>query len=292
MLGYSGGPDSKALLYALLECGVKPHLAHVDHGWREESGEEAEQLRGEAAMLGCPFHCIRLEVEKTEDSARKGRLVYFASIFAPYQALLLAHQADDLGETVLKRVLEGAHLVNLRGMQPVSEQGGMTIWRPFLSLKRSEILEFLKERSLDPIIDSSNLDPKYLRGRMRTEIFPFLNERFGKQSIENLSLLSERAEELKLYLDKRVESAPIYKGPWGTLIDLRGFEQIEKRHLLLKIAKEQSVILNRFHLDTLLRWIKEGAAMKYLKLKTKKIWVDKGRVCLISQDSTSLSSTL
>ena len=55
LLGYSGGPDSKALLYLLLELrshfNFKLHLAHVDHGWRAESQNEAEILRKEADAL-------------------------------------------------------------------------------------------------------------------------------------------------------------------------------------------------------------------------------------------------
>jgi len=282
LLGYSGGPDSKALLYALLECDVKPHLAHVDHGWREESGWEAEQLKSEAQQLGCPFLSVKIQVEKSEDAARKARFSFFSSLSSQYQVLLLAHQAEDLAETVLKRIFEGAHLANLGGMQAVSRQYGMTIWRPFLNVKRSQIWEFLNERSLTPLIDSSNFDPAYLRSRMRLEIFPFLNQTFGKEIAENLALLSERATELKAYLDRRVASVPIQKGPWGMRVDLRGLEPIEQRHLLQNIAKEESIVLSRSHLDTLLKWVKELAESKHLVVKTKKIWVDRGRVCWIS----------
>jgi tRNA(Ile)-lysidine synthase len=278
LLGYSGGPDSKALLYALIECGVKPHIAHVDHGWREESREEADCLKKEAEHLNCPFFTIRLNIEKTEDAARKARLTFFSSLMDNYAALLLAHQADDLAETVLKRILEGAHLPHLGGMEPVSEQNGMKIWRPLLNVRRSEILQFLNDRSLTPLIDSSNFDPAYLRARMRSEIFPFLNQAFGKETTENLTLLSERAYELKQYLDRQVASAPIYQGPWGTLVDLSGLETIEQRHLLQKIGKP----LSRDHLETLLQWLKNGAKSKQLILKTKKILVDGGRVCIIS----------
>lgn len=278
MLGYSGGPDSKALLYALIECGVKPHIAHVDHGWREESREEADLLKKEAERLDCPFFTIRLNIEKTEDAARKARLNFFSSLMDNYAALLLAHQADDLAETVLKRILEGAHLPHLGGMEPVSEQNGMKIWRPLLNVRRSEILQFLNDRSLIPLIDSSNFDPTYLRARMRSEIFPFLNQAFGKETTENLTLLSERAYELKEYLDRQVASAPIHHGPWGTLVDLSGLETIEQRHLLQKIGKP----LSRDQLETLIEWLKNGAKSKQLTLKTKKILVDEGRVCIIS----------
>jgi tRNA(Ile)-lysidine synthase len=277
-LGYSGGPDSKALLYALLECGIKPHIAHVDHGWREESSSEAEAIREEARLLNCPFFSKRLEEKLNEDDARRARLCFFSSIFEGHQALLLAHHADDLAETVLKRVLEGAHLCHLGAMTPASDQFGMTIWRPLLSVRRSEIVEFLEERAIVAIDDSTNYDPKYLRARMRRELFPFLNKCFGKQSVSNLTLLSERASELKRYLDQKIEGVKIEKGPWGALADLTGMEKIEQRHLIQKMASQESIVLTRSVLETLLQWIEEGGRSKFLEIKTKKILVDKGRI--------------
>ncbi len=292
LLGYSGGPDSKALLYALLECGVVPHLAHVDHGWREESTAEAEELRAEAALLGCPFYSVRLDLkEKKEDEARQQRFAYFRSLFPGFQALLLAHQADDLAETVLKRILEGAHLPFLGGMEPVSRQSGLVIWRPFLHVRRREILEYIQERSLKPLLDPTNSDPAYLRSRMRLEILPFLNDRFGKETTENLALLSERASELKAYLDKRIAKVKIQRGPWGVFVEFEGLERIEQRHLLQKIARDAALVLSRSMIDTLLNWIETGAQSKSLTVKTKKFLVDQGRVCLISlgaKDSPSV----
>lgn len=291
MLGYSGGPDSKALLYSLLECDVVPHIAHVDHGWREESREEARVLEEEAQKLGCPFFSVRLSLkEKKEDEARKGRYAFFSTLFPKYEALLLAHQAEDLAETVLKRVFEGAHLSNLRGMQAESHQYGMTIWRPFLNVRRDEILQFLEERSLEPIFDPSNNDPIYLRSRMRQEIFPFLNQWFGKEITENLTLLSKRAIELKEYLDQQINRIPVQKGPWGTLADLNELEGIEQRHLLQNIAREESIVLSREVLETLLKWVAEQQKSKFLTVKTKKILVDEGRVWFFSSSSKDLNS--
>ncbi len=289
LLGYSGGPDSKALLYALLENGIKPDLAHVDHGWRSESAQEALELQEEAKQLGCPFFSVRLDREKSEDAARKGRFSFFQSL-AGYQALLLAHQAEDLAETVLKRILEGAHLSFLGGMEPISRQGGMTIWRPLLGVRRSEIFSFLEERALKPILDATNNDPNYLRARMRIQIFPFLNEQFGKEILDNLGLLSERAYELKTYLDQQTAQVPVYKGPWGTLVLLEGLKRIEQRHLIQKIAREEGIVIPRETLETLLLWLEKGLFSKAIQVKTKKIWVDKGRIFFFSLDSSSSNS--
>lgn len=289
-MGYSGGPDSKVLLYSLLECGVIPHIAHVDHGWRESSREEAHALKEEALTLGCPFFSTRIDVEKTEDAAREARLSYFASFKDQYEAVILAHTRNDLAETVLKRILEGAHLANLGGMQPVSKHGSMNIWRPLLPLSRSEILAYLSSRSLTAFEDPSNKDQTYLRARMRKEIFPLLNHWFGKETSKNLALLSERSYELKQYLDRKTKSVPKQKGPWGTIFDLSNLEPLEIRHQLQKIARSESLVFSRSVLDTLANWVLEFKKSKHLQVKQKKIFVDNQRVWVFFEGPTSLKS--
>ena len=229
LVGYSGGPDSKTLLYALIECGITPHIAHVDHGWREESQEQAKELQEEARSLGCPFFSKRIEGSKKEDGAREARYDFFAELASKYSAVVLAHTLGDLAETVLRRVLEGAHLSNLGGMKPVSKRGGMYLWRPFLSVTRPQILEFLASRSLTAFNDPSNSDPTFLRARMRREILPLINQWFGKETFKNLALLSTRSYELKQYLESKTRSVPKEKGPWGTIFNMGGLEPLEIR---------------------------------------------------------------
>lgn len=236
LLGYSGGPDSKALLYLLLELGYAPHLAHVDHGWREESRKEAEALKLEAEKLNLPFHTVRLEPDRREVVAREKRFEFFTSLFEkiPFQALLLAHQADDLAETALKRVLEGANLIHLGSMRGVSKIGPLTIWRPLLNVPRSDLERYLEKKKLDSIQDATNLDPAYLRARMRVQILPELSRSFGKEVSANLTTLGNRANELKDYLDRRTDGSLslLQKGPWGLALPLSTVEPVEIRHLL------------------------------------------------------------
>lgn len=263
LIGYSGGPDSKALLYSLVESGCATlHIAHVDHGWREESGKEAEAIQKEAALLNIPFHKIRLEKNtdaNAEAVARVERLKFFRSLFdkIPFQALLLGHQAGDLAETALKRLLEGAHLPFLGGMERVSSLEGMTVWRPLLKTKKGDILRFLEERNLKPFMDPTNLDPAYLRSRLRKETLPFLNASFGKDVLDNLCHLSERSHELKRYLEKKVEGRQIQKGEWGFAMFCGGLEKIERRYLLQKTFTGEGIVLNRKVLEPLIDWLDE-----------------------------------
>ena len=150
LLGFSGGHDSRALLYSLLKWksrfSLEIALAHVDHGWRSESQLEAEELRKLAQELSLPFHLRRITPGELkgnlESAAREVRLAFFSALCQQYQyqAVLLGHQRDDQVETVLKRVLEGATLPRLSGLSEVTTIEGITIWRPLLRVDKETIL--------------------------------------------------------------------------------------------------------------------------------------------------------
>jgi len=252
LLGYSGGPDSKALLYCLSGLKVPLHVAHVDHGWREESAAETEMLRAEVQKLGLPFHSTRLlskPDKNLEDFARQQRLAFFRSLqtTVPFQALVLAHHADDAAETVLKRLFEGAHLPHLGGMSSRSEIEGLTIFRPLLTTRKSEILSYLEQHSLTALHDKTNDDPAFLRTRLRKDVVPALAEMFGKEIGGNLLILAERAFELKAYLEKRVAErwSSRKQTEDSVQVDLTGLERIEARYLVQKAAASLNLVVPR-----------------------------------------------
>lgn len=282
VIAYSGGPDSKALFRAVLSWGkAEIHLAHVDHGWREESGAEAAFLEEEAKALGVSFHLLRLEKKTTEEEARNLRLAYFASLKekVPYQAVLMGHHANDLAETVLKRLFEGAHLTRLFGMQQESLLEGVLIWRPLLKIPRAAIEKALSARSFSYLTDPSNRDPKYLRARMRESLLPGLEEAFGKGILENLQVLADRSLELDAYLAKRVETirGNMKGGPFGISIDCERCERVELRALLQEIFP-----MSRDAMETLLDWVKEKGGRE-MSLGQRRIIADRGRLFFLEK---------
>lgn len=212
LLGFSGGPDSLALLHLLLECrrffNIQIEVAHVDHGWRKESRQEADILANHVQSLGLRFHRNRLKgIPAKENFARQARLNFFQKLYNQYdcQALLLGHHRDDQSETVLKRILEGASLTSLGSMRTAAQVCGMNIWRPLLKVPKEKLKQWVLKKGLQPIEDHTNLDPRYLRGKMRKTILPLLTQEFGKQIADNLCRLGETAQELEKYLDKQLQ---------------------------------------------------------------------------------------
>lgn len=237
LLGYSGGPDSKALLYLLLECrrffSLEVHLAHVDHGWRQESGQEAAGLQREAELLGIPFHLKTLSSGdfvpgNLEEQARELRLGYFRGIYAEYncQALVLGHHADDRAEVVLKRVFEGASLFNLGGLAHEKLIHGTLVWRPLLGFSKKEVVEWLERRHMTYYQDPTNYSSANLRGKMRGEILPALSRSFGKEIASSLCRLGEESQQLKEYfseLNRPILASATKKEAKCSYLDLKLF---------------------------------------------------------------------
>ncbi|MCH9610483.1 MAG: tRNA(Ile)-lysidine synthase [Chlamydiales bacterium] len=193
LLALSGGPDSMALLHLMRELNHPFEVAHIDHGWREKSAEEAEKLQ---TLVNEPFHLKRLEKfsQNAEDQARRARLNFFRELCEKrgLEGVLLGHHADDQAETVLKRLFEGARLTKLSGLERERIVEGVLLLRPLLSFRKKELLAYLGEGFYfqEPPADD-------LRSRMRGEILPLLSEKFGKEVAPALCRIAADAQELR-----------------------------------------------------------------------------------------------
>ena len=297
LIGFSGGPDSLALLHLLLECSkefpCEIHVAHVDHGWREESAKEAEDLKIQIEALGLPFYHKRLQnkpQKNLEEEGRKERLAFFESLTLEkkFQALVLGHHRDDQAETVLKRIFEAAFISNVRGLQPISTLNGMQIWRPLLPFSKKELIDWLTQNKLIPLNDSSNEDLKFLRARLRTQIMPYLEDHFGKEIKKTLSRIGDQAAELSVYLNKKI--APwlkgVEEGPFGFYIDFLPFPCIEKLefiYLLKTLAQQENILLSHHVLEILWTNIFARESNKKTIVKDIQIICDRGILFWIKQ---------
>jgi tRNA(Ile)-lysidine synthase len=200
VVGYSGGQDSTCLLHAMAERRLDVVAAHVDHGLRPESAEQAQQVAALAQGFGVACEVRRIDLadyrERTgwgiQQAARAARYQVLAAIVAEVEAeaLLVAHTADDQAETVLLNLLRGAGLKGLSGMR-LDERLDPTqlgpaliaappvrVARPLLRVSRATTLAYCQELGLDHVEDPSNFSGAYTRNRVRLELLPLL-ERFN-----------------------------------------------------------------------------------------------------------------
>jgi tRNA(Ile)-lysidine synthase len=301
LLALSGGPDSLALLYVLLKFREQHPLdlalAHVNHNWRRESSQEAYSLKQLAESLHIPFHLKTLDPESLEgnleSACRQERLLFFEQLCAEhgYQAVLLAHHADDQAETVLKRVFEGASLPYLSGLRPVVKWHSLTIWRPMLPLRKEALRRWLDSHGLVPFEDSTNLDPRYLRGRFRTRILPALSQEFGKEIAPSLEHIGEEAQELRKYLDSIVDPwlQKMVKGPFGIFLDLQETfpsSDFECKYLFRKICEEAGFVLSREQIMLAVQFVQSKAGNRKLRFGTHTLVFDRGCVFIMQKELT------
>lgn len=239
-LGYSGGIDSTALLHILRKCqrfvNFTISLAHVNHGWRKEADLEADQIRNLSQENGIELYLYRVPENdwknNIEDRYRKERLHFFQTLYREnaFDILILAHHAQDVAETVLKRVLEGASLYKIAGLKEDIAYCGMPIYRPLLSLYKKDLIQYVGDHNLRYFEDRTNLDQKYLRNRMKHTLFPVLEKCFQKKISKNLSKLSERCHTLEGYLQKNTRKFyPMVRQQAAiTIVDLSPFSHLEK----------------------------------------------------------------
>jgi tRNA(Ile)-lysidine synthase len=160
----SGGADSTALALLAVEAGCVVAIAHVDHGLRPGSADDAALVLRTAAVLGVPCAVHTVAVGDGPNLEARARAARYAVLPAD---VLTGHTADDQAETVLINLLRGAAASGLAGMRP-----GPT--RPLLGLRRADTVEVCRLAGMTTADDESNTDPRFVRNRVRHEVLPQL----------------------------------------------------------------------------------------------------------------------
>ncbi len=219
LVAVSGGPDSLCLLHVLWRLGMPIGVAHFDHQLRPESSEEVEVVGRFAALLGLPFILGREDVRafaeqearSIEDSARtlRYRFLFRQAEILGYQAIAVAHTADDQVETVLMHFLRGTGLAGLCGMTCCSyprQWGSDTaLIRPLLGVWRWQVEGYLAENQLVPLLDPTNQDVEYTRNYIRHKTLPALEQNHPRLR-ERIWQMAEILDGEKKIIEEAVES--------------------------------------------------------------------------------------
>jgi tRNA(Ile)-lysidine synthase len=206
----SGGGDSVALLRLLqdlaAELGITLLVAHFNHGSRgEESDADEYFVAGLARDANLTFISERADVAAAarsrrwnlEEAARRLRYAFLEGIVAGGRAtrVAVAHTADDQAETILGRLIRGTGISGLVGIYPVVGH----IVRPLLEIRRDGLRKFLEERRQIWREDSTNLDTRRLRARLRHQIFPELEREFSGAVVGRLCELARLAGDEEIF---------------------------------------------------------------------------------------------
>ncbi len=259
----SGGLDSVSLL-DLLHVTAKWHGAElsvvtVDHGMRVGSAADAGFVEGLGRDLGLPVRRFTLDLgpHASEAEARDARLACFAEL--DVDGVAVAHHLDDQAETVLLHLMRGTGTAGLAGMgwrhpHAVHRQT-VTVLRPLLEVRRSELLGWAQHRSLSWRDDPSNGDLRYLRNRIRHQVLPALEgARHG--AIASLARSARLAGEDDRWLSEQVAAEPLAQpGPDGWSASWLGDASPAMARRALRAALPE---LTTAHVDAALRACRAG----------------------------------
>lgn len=246
-LACSGGRDSLALaalcvqLYRHGKLPFLPQLLHVNHHLQAASGAWAQHVANWAKAQNIPCRILQAQVNgRDEQAARQARYDAMRRQLNQDDVLLLAHHADDQAETVLMRLIQGAGVNGLSGMQPwrVQEKSAhrIALWRPWLTIKRATISAYTQRLKLPYIDDPTNDAGDNVRSGLRRDIMPILAS-YNSNVIDNIARSAQLLSDAQLIINAQATE------------DLQQTEivslQLPPAQRVLNIAKLQKLTIYR-----------------------------------------------
>ena len=181
----SGGPDSLALTAAAVATLPTTALI-VDHGLQAGSEAVASAAADQAMDLGCVRALVlRVRVGDSGGPEAAARAARYAALDAARQGapVLLGHTLDDQAETVLLGLGRGSGARSIAGMRPSDPPW----FRPLLGTRRHLTHAACAELGIAAWNDPHNLDARFTRVRLRTEVLPMLEQVLGGGVAEALA---------------------------------------------------------------------------------------------------------
>lgn len=224
IVALSGGADSVALLSAITSLGYKCVAAHCDYHLRgEESERDRMHAESMARMHGAKYvekhfdassYCVERGVS-LEMGCRDLRYSWFAELSVKYGGARVAvgHHNDDNVETLFLNLLRGTGLTGLTGMKP---RHGLIV-RPLLDVSRRDVLDYLSDKGLTYVTDSSNLLNDVKRNRLRNVILPAVRAYFPDAQTTLTRSIHNLTGNLSLYTELIEHSAKGYRNVHGDI---------------------------------------------------------------------------
>lgn len=189
--------------------GLQVEAATVDHRLRAESVGEVELVAAFAQKLGVVHHRIAGPVRGTTGIEAAARVERYAALEALRRQRNLdfvatAHTASDQAETLLMRLARGTSLAGASG---IHENRADRVIRPMLFATRTEVEAYVSAMEMTVARDSMNVDPQFLRVRIRQDVLPALVKAGGPGVERALARFSAFAAEDEAWLGQEADRA-------------------------------------------------------------------------------------
>ena len=276
-LAFSGGADSLALLLIFWAEGPGRWgrdfiVLHFNHRLRgQSSSADARFCQGVCRSLG--VRCVvgnwrTARKGASEAESRTARHAFFAREMKRRgsRLLWLAHQQDDIAETMLMRLARGSGTAGLAAPRPVQALAdGRLHLRPMLALQKANIVTALRKAGAEWREDASNEQQDYFRNRIRRMVLPAWQKAAQRDAragaAHTRALLEEDDTALECWLDRLV---PLRRG----VLDLRVLADAPRavvRRALHRwmLAVRPDTDLSRQGFELLLAAVTRGTATRF-----------------------------
>ncbi|MFC1562928.1 tRNA lysidine(34) synthetase TilS, partial [candidate division KSB1 bacterium] len=185
LIACSGGVDSTVLLDLLYRIKdkyvLKLKIIHFNHCLRGRESDGDERFVEEfAKRYNLEVITEKGEVRESlagkrysiEEKARILRYDFFERVLKKegFDKIATGHNADDQAETIIMNFIKGYSLESLKGIKEVRDN----YIRPLIIFTRDEIDNYATFRNIDYVVDSTNIEIKYVRNRIRHKLLPLL----------------------------------------------------------------------------------------------------------------------
>jgi tRNA(Ile)-lysidine synthase len=287
VIGVSGGADSLCLLHVLNtlkdELQVKLFAVHLNHQFRGlDADADADFVEKICKAWNVPYKIETFDVPayakqqglSPEEAGREIRYKLFGEAKEALKAtkIAVAQNLNDNIETILMRLIRGTGLEGLKGIDAVRDD----IIRPLLRQNRSAIEEYCQQNSLEARVDKTNLEPIYLRNKIRLELLPYLRQRFNPNIDEAIERMGQVVREENNYLEQQTEMLMQSIGELNNNCitikteSIRNLHPAMQKRLLRKAVENIATTLNSFeykHFQGILELLNKstGAAIELPK---------------------------
>jgi tRNA(Ile)-lysidine synthase len=241
LLAFSGGVDSTALFFLLLEQNIPFDIAIVNYHQRKQANEEVAYAKELAKKYDKKCFVADFEEDKfSEKSARDFRYNFFDTLIEQnnYDSLITAHQLNDKLEWFFMQLSKGAGLNELNGLEELSYRNNYIVYRPLIKIQKNELLEYLEVKNIKYFMDETNSDSKYKRNHFRKEFSDKFLAEYSVGVIKSFEYMQNDIDTLNnLYTTKQYEELTIATFDKEDLNLMIGFIDRE--------AKQRGILLSK-----------------------------------------------
>lgn len=276
-LACSGGADSLALLLLLWAEGSGRRdrdlvVLHFNHRLRGRASAGDERFcRSVCRALGVACVTGRwkdVRPDASEAEARAARQDFFAREMhrRRLRLLWLAHQQDDIAETMLMRLARGSGAGGLAAPRPVQEfPDGRIFLRPLLNLGKGQLIAALRRAGASWREDDTNRQPVHFRNRIRRDVIPVWQKAAGRDAVAGAALARELLEEDETALENWVDRLRPVRRRELEVAALRALPQAVVRRALHRwlLAVRPATDLSRQGFALLLARVRRGTDTRF-----------------------------